>query len=175
MARNSVEQIDKDEKLIMSILEKDAKENIDTLADRCGFSRQKVWRIIKRLEKTKLIWGYAAINGGEKMEVGNFVVLIKKSSKPADEKTINSLVGRELDEIAEKMEVTIENSFFVHGEFDWILTFNAKDLRAAKKFHERLLKLYTGMVAGSTLLETLVPLKKQGIINPNIDDLREYL
>ena len=104
MARNSVEQIDKDEKLIMSILEKDAKENIDTLADRCGFSRQKVWRIIKRLEKTKLIWGYAAINGGEKMEVGNFVILIKKSSKPADEKTINSLVGRELDEIAEKMD-----------------------------------------------------------------------
>ena len=58
MAKTSKKQIEEDERKIISELQKNAKESIDIIAKKCGFSRQKVWRIIKRLEKNKTIWGY---------------------------------------------------------------------------------------------------------------------
>jgi DNA-binding Lrp family transcriptional regulator len=61
MVKVSREQINKDEKKILAELQKDAQKGIDMLAKRCGFSRQKVWRIVKRLEKNRMIWGYTAI------------------------------------------------------------------------------------------------------------------
>ena len=56
MPKSSKEQIDLDEKKVVSELQRNSKESIDVIAKRCGFSRQKVWRIIKRLEKNKTIW-----------------------------------------------------------------------------------------------------------------------
>jgi len=49
------------EKKVIAELRKNAKGSVDALAKRCEFSRQKVWRIRKRLEKDKTVWGYAAI------------------------------------------------------------------------------------------------------------------
>ena len=46
MARSSIKQIANDETKIINELKKNARESIDTIADKCGFSRQKVWRII---------------------------------------------------------------------------------------------------------------------------------
>ena len=53
MPKTSKEQIADDEKKIIRELQKNSKENIDKIAKRCGFSRQKAWRIIKRLEKIR--------------------------------------------------------------------------------------------------------------------------
>jgi DNA-binding Lrp family transcriptional regulator len=61
MSKSSKEQIDADEKKILWELQKNSKESIDKIAKKCGFSRQKVWRVIKRLEKDKTIWGYHAV------------------------------------------------------------------------------------------------------------------
>ena len=51
MPKSSKEHIDLDEKKVIGGLEKNAKESIDEIAKNCGFSRQKVWRVIKRLER----------------------------------------------------------------------------------------------------------------------------
>ncbi len=61
MAKSSREQLDKDERKILAELQKNSNESIDTIAKHCGFSRQKVWRTIKQLEKNRMIWGYTAI------------------------------------------------------------------------------------------------------------------
>ena len=55
MEKTSKKQIEEDERKIITDLQKNAKESIDVIAKKCGFSRQKVWRIIKRLEKNKII------------------------------------------------------------------------------------------------------------------------
>ena len=47
MPRTGREQITDDEKKIIHELQKNSKENIDKIAKKCGFSRQKVWRVIK--------------------------------------------------------------------------------------------------------------------------------
>ena len=51
MARSSMKQIEKDEMKIILELQKNARESIDKIADRCNFSRQKVWRIMNKLEE----------------------------------------------------------------------------------------------------------------------------
>ena len=57
MPKSSQKQIDNDEKEVIRELQKNSKESIDKIAKRCGFLRQKAWRIIRRLEKDKTIWG----------------------------------------------------------------------------------------------------------------------
>ncbi|HVP99899.1 MAG TPA: winged helix-turn-helix domain-containing protein, partial [Candidatus Thermoplasmatota archaeon] len=37
-------EITDDDKKILAELQKNANQSIDTVAQRCGFSRQKVWR-----------------------------------------------------------------------------------------------------------------------------------
>jgi AraC-like DNA-binding protein len=47
MSKSSNGQIEQDEKKVLTELKINSKENIDTIAKHCGFSRQKAWRIIK--------------------------------------------------------------------------------------------------------------------------------
>jgi len=56
MAKNSKKQIEEDEIKVIAELQKNSNENIGTIAKKCGFSRQKAWRIIKRLEKSQHAW-----------------------------------------------------------------------------------------------------------------------
>jgi len=53
---------------------------------KCGCSRQKIWRIIKKLEEDKTIWGYAAIVNEEKQGLKSYIILIKRTTLPIDEK-----------------------------------------------------------------------------------------
>ena len=70
MTKTSKENIKKDEKRIIECIMKNSNESVNAIANRCGFSRQKVWRIINRLEKSHTIWGYTAVVDGEKRYTG---------------------------------------------------------------------------------------------------------
>ncbi|MCK4332412.1 MAG: Lrp/AsnC family transcriptional regulator [Thermoplasmatales archaeon] len=175
MPKSSRKQIDKDEKKVISELQKNAKESIDKIAKRCNFSRQKVWRIIKRLEKSKTIWGYAAIVNEEKQDLKHYIMLIKKTTLPIDEKLADKIVTRKLENIAPKTEIKIENSLYVHGVYDWIVSFTAEDIKQAKKFCEKFIELYRGYIAELNLLETLFSVKKQGVLNPKAIELKQFL
>jgi DNA-binding Lrp family transcriptional regulator len=65
MIKSNEETMTEDEIHVLTILEQHAKESIDRIAKRCDFSRQKVWKIVKHLEETKIIWGYSAITDTE--------------------------------------------------------------------------------------------------------------
>jgi DNA-binding Lrp family transcriptional regulator len=67
MAKSSVKQIELDEKRILDELAKNANKSINDIAEKCGFSRQKVWRVIHNLEKNHTIWGYVAVVDQEKL------------------------------------------------------------------------------------------------------------
>lgn len=175
MVKVSKEQMNKDEKIILAELQNDAQESIDMLAKRCGFSRQKVWRIVKRLEKTRLIWGYSAIIDEKKNDMNHYTLLIKRTTKRLDEKTIDIITSRKLEDIVASLGATIENSYYVNGEYDWIITFTAADIVKAKKFCESLLALHAGVIEKTILLETLFFIKNHYILNPESKKLREFL
>jgi len=174
MAKSSKEQIDADEKKVLHELQKNSKESIDTIAKKCGFSRQKVWRIIKRLEKNKTIWGYNAIVDYEKLDLKHYLILIKKSIKPVEE-TANTIITRELERKAAEIGVTIHASHYLHGLYDWQICFTAENIAKAKQFCEKIKTLYFPIIKELELLEIIFAVKEGHIENPDVEKLKSFL
>ncbi len=173
MPKNSREQITDDEKKIHWELQKNSKENVEKIAKNCGFSRQKVWRVIKRLEKNKTIWGYHAVVDDNKIGLQQYFVLIKRTNKAFSKEHIDSIIKRVLQTEIAKMGIIIENASYVHGEFDGIHIIRASNVVQVKKYCEILNKLSKGYISHTIILEELFPIEKNGIVNPNIEELKD--
>ena len=155
-------------------MEQHSKDSVDEIAKSCGFSRQKVWRIIKDLEKRKIIWGYIAITDETAKNLKHFTVLAKRNTVPFDGTVRQEIILRKLDDYPMDI-VKIENIYLTHGNFDWILTFYAPDLVSAKKFVDETVARFSKYLQEYTIIETLVPIRKQGLKNPRIKDLVQYV
>jgi len=173
MPKSSRKQIDEDEKKVISELQRNSKESIDKVAKKCGFSRQKVWRIIKRLEKNKTIWGYHAIVDNEKINMKSYVLLIKRTNEPIGE-NIDKIINASLSEIGKQVQVNVQVNSYLHGIYDWMFCFTAEDIRQAKKFSEILTREFSKYIGEIHILEEIFPLKKCESLNPNIHKLNEY-
>jgi DNA-binding Lrp family transcriptional regulator len=174
MGKTSKKQMTRDENKVLSLLEKNAKESIDIIAKKCGFSRQKVWRIIKRLEKNKTIWGYTAITDTEHLGLQNYIVLINKTSEPV-EKLVDLIISREFEKKAKEMKITISQSEYLHGVYDWVICFSATDIKQAKRFCELLNTTYHRHIKNLELIERIFSIKKYGVNNPNMKKLKEFV
>jgi len=174
MAKNSKETIFHDEIKVMDALEQHSKESIDEIAKNCGFSRQKVWRIIKDLEKRKIIWGYTAITDETAKNLKHFIVLAKRNTVPFGDEIRKEIILRKLDDYPMDI-VRIENIYLTHGITDWILTFYAPDIISAKKFVDETFSRFSKYLQEYNIVETLVPVRKQGLKNPQIKQLVDYL
>lgn len=175
MAKSSKHKIEKDNNLVLDELQKNSKKSINEIAKKLGFSRQKVWRIIKELEDNKTIWGYTAVVNEEKKDLSSFVILIKRTLKPADKNLIDLIISRKLEELADELDVIIEHSYYTNGICDWIICLKSGNIANAKKFCEVLLKTYKGYIENYNLIEILFPIRVQGIINPELEKLNEFL
>lgn len=174
MAKNSAEQILKDQKKIVRELSTNANKSINEIAKTCGFSRQKVWRIIKNLEKNNTIWGYTAVIDDEKQDMKRYMILIKRSIQPMATDIIDKIIDRELSKKSDGLKIDILHSFYTSGEYDWVICFNAPEIKIAKRFVEVVAKLFAGHISDIKLIEELFAAQKCGITNPEIERLKEY-
>lgn len=173
MPKRSRKQMREDEKKIVSYLKKDSRASINEMAEKLGFSRQKVWRIIKKLEKNNKIWGYTTIVDDDKFNQKRYVILIKKTMAPSD-KWVEKITDLTMQKKSEELGVEVEYSMFLHGDYDWMFIVTADELKDAKKFTEALTEEYHGIIRDIELLEDVFPVEKNGIVNPNVDRLKEY-
>jgi DNA-binding Lrp family transcriptional regulator len=174
MARRSQEQIKKDEKKLIGELQKNARMSIDEIAQTCGFSRQKVWRMMKRLEEEKNIWGYHSVVDTAKLGRNRYILLIRRSTEPVDD-AIRKIVDLTVHKKGEDIGVEIEGSSYIHGRFDWIMVFTAENIKVAKQFSMILEKEYHSVISEVHLLEELFPVSKCGLVNPNKDKITEFI
>jgi len=174
MAKNSREQILRDQKKIVRELSTNANKSINEIAKSCGFSRQKVWRIIKNLENNNTIWGYTAVIDDEKQDMKSYMILIKRSIQPIAGEIIDKIIDRELTKKSDGLKIDIVNSWYSTGAFDWVISFNAPEMKIAKRFVEVVAKLFEGYISDIQLIEELFPAQKCGIPNPEIDKLKEF-
>ena len=174
MPKSSNEQIEKDEKKILEELKINANKSINDIAKTCGFSRQKVWRIVKNLEKNNTIWGYTAILDNQKLGKKRYQMLLKRSHQPLTKEIINQILNRELKEKLKEMGVEYLDSIYVNGDYDWVLTFIAKDLKTAKSVVELYKRLYHKLFSEIKLNEELFVVQKSGIDNPEIEKLKDF-
>jgi DNA-binding Lrp family transcriptional regulator len=174
MPRTSKKAMMDDEIQVLRILEKNARVSIDEIAKKCGFSRQKVWRIIRHLETEKIIWGYSAISDETIKNLKHFIALIKGTGKPLDEAARKEITFDRLDNYPKGL-VEIEDIYYTHGVCDLVLIFYAPDIISAKKFLEYTYNRYHTVIQEWTLVQTLFPIRKQGLRNPSIKDLVNYM
>jgi len=174
MTKRSIEQIKEDEKKILAELQKNSRESADSIAEKCGFSRQKVWRIINKLEENKTIWGYGAIVDNEKLERTEYFILVKKTNIPVQE-AADIIISRKLEKKADEFGINIESSSYLHGQYDWTLSFTAKNIKQAKRFCEALKEIYYKYISELILIEKIFPIKKCGIQNPSLKKLKEFV
>ncbi len=166
--------LNEDEKKVIETVEKNAKENIETIAKKCGFSRQKVWRIVKKLEKEKAIWGYSTISNEELLGLKHFVLVVKRSTIPIDPAIKKEMVIGKLDSFLPEL-VKVEHIYLTHGSYSGVLTFYAPDLMTAKRLVQSITNSIGQYFDELVLLETLFPIRKSGLKNPQIKQLVELL
>jgi len=175
MAKSSSGQIKEDELRILAALQKFSKENIDTIAQECGFSRQKVWRYIKRLEEDHLIWGYTAVVDEQRLGHQKFMLLLKRSLAELEKKSADDLAVNRLEHAYAQVGVNIQSSYHLHGDYDWGIIFTAPDIIRAKNFCNYILKRYPGIIANMSLIQILFAEREHYVLNPNPMELRDFL
>ncbi len=174
MPKNYEEKILQDEIKVMDALEKHANENIEKIAKECGFSRQKVWRIIKDLEQRKIIWGYSAITDETAKNLKQFTILVKRSNEALSDE-VRKYIFSPADYVFPMPTIKMENIYSTHGPVDWIATFFAPDLFTAKQFVEKTFERFSKYFSEVTLVETLVSVRKNGHKNPRIKEFIDYI
>ena len=174
MAKRSKTQVENDEFKVIMELQSHAKESIDDLAKKCGFSGPKLRRIIKNLEDSKTIWGYHAVTDFEKIGMREYLLLVKKTNISLND-AAEKIISRDLEKSAKKIGVLIGSSYYLHGLYDWVICFVAKDLKHAKKFESEFVKMYKPYISETQLLENIFPVKRSGINNPHIGELQDFL
>lgn len=175
MPKSSSEQIKFDEKKVINELQENAKESIDRIAKKCGFSRQKVWRIMHHLEKEKKIWGYSAVVDDDKLNQKRYMIFLKRTGRPASKEIVDVITTRKLVEKTKNINVTVEDSYFVHGFFDWVLFVTASNLKEIKRYIEVLNGLFEkGWVSEIKMLEVLFSVEKSRKPNPDLLKIIEF-
>ena len=174
MPKSSFKQIEQDEKKILEELSKNANKSINDIAKKCKFSRQKVWRMINRLENNHTIWGYVAVLDEEKLNKRDYILLVKRTNKPLPKELIKKIIDRNLSKEAKKIGVDILNSFYTNGAYDWLICLQANEIREAKTFIEIFNKLFEGFISDTILIENMFSAVRSGITNPEIKRLSDF-
>ncbi len=174
MAKSSTKQIEKDEKKILKELSKNANKSINDIAKTCGFSRQKVWRVINNLEKNHTIWGYAAVIDQEKINKKRYIMLMKRTNKPVTKDALNHILNREIADKVRKWDIEFINSIYINGKYDWLLCFSAKNIRDAKNVVELYNQVYPDLISEIDLHEEMFTVQSSGINNPEIKKLKDF-
>ena len=172
MAKSSSKQIEEDEKKIIKLLLKDSSQSPNNIAKKLGFSRQKAWKLIKKLEKNKTIWGYTSVINESKFN-RNIYFAISKLKAPIYEK-IDNIIQDVQEDTESILNIGILGSYYINGAYDWIVIFSAKNIREAKKFCVHIEKQYLDYLERIDLMECIFPLIKYGKLNPDIEKLKEF-
>ncbi len=176
MAKKSIEQQNIDEMKVLDTLQQHGNESIALLSKKCGLTPQKTRKIIKNLEKKKIILGYTAIIDEQKLGLQKFVLLIKRSSTKLESDMANKLASEQLGGDLSQLGITIDSSYFVHGEYDWALVFSAPELNEAKRLVGLILSKYPHFVSKYLIIQILMTLESNHIVNnDSLAKLRDFL
>jgi len=174
MGKSSKENVQEDTKKILNELRSNANESLNNIAEKLNFSRQKIWRIIKNLEKEKKIWGYTTVVDDIAFGYNQYFILLKRSNVPSSEKLLKIISSREVKNRLDEIDINIVGSFYVHGDYDWVIIVTARDIKQVKRTVELFFNELEEYISNVKILEVLFPLEKCGIENPNSEKIKDF-
>jgi DNA-binding Lrp family transcriptional regulator len=166
-------QISNLEEKILKELQKNCRLNLDEIGKKCGCSRYKVSRVMKKLEENDTIVGYTAVINPSKINLKYFILLVKRSSHPFDEEMLKMIPITSETEFVPNVNINSLATLYVHGSFDWILAFTATDISNAKEFCNKIFKYYSKYIESLELLEIVVPFRMNGLIMASPEAIKE--
>jgi DNA-binding Lrp family transcriptional regulator len=172
MPKNDKISIEVDERKVIDQLTKDSRQSPHEIAKRLGFSRQKVWRIIKKLEKNKVIWGYTAVIDENSIGCNTYFALTRTKAPFHD--ILDLAIKRVKEKNIKKIEIKLLGFFYLNGTYDWLIVFSAKTVADAKRFCGYMQKEYGNYLERIELLENVFTLVRFGNINPNVEKFKEF-
>jgi DNA-binding Lrp family transcriptional regulator len=177
MNRQNIAQISNLEEKILNELQKNCRLNLDEIGKKCGCSRYKVARVMKKFEENKTILGYSAIINPKKMNLKHYILLIKRTSIPVEEDYLKKLPISDLTDLfpGTKINVKFENTCYIHGKYDWMTTFITDDISNAKEFCRQILKDFHKYVDNVELVETVLPIRMCGFRIPQNKQILDIL
>ena len=126
-------KLDRIDRMILDILQRDGRIAISELAARVNLSTTPCSERVKRLEREGIIMGYYARLNPEMLERSLLVFLeIKLSAKSGD---VFDQVARNLTEIPEVLECHL-----ISGDFDYLVKARLKEMSAYRRLLGDLLK-----------------------------------
>jgi DNA-binding Lrp family transcriptional regulator len=175
MPKRSQGMIEEDTRRILVALQKNAKGDMNAIAKQCHMSQETCLKTIKHLEKDKKIWGYTAIVDEQGQNLQKFILLLKRTMNKFDDSALDEIVSTQFRDAYLPLGVTIESSYYIHGDYNWLVVFTAPDLVQAKKFSKILFDFYPGIAADVNLMQIIFTNRAHYIPNPDQTKLREYL
>lgn len=158
--KKTKEQIKEDTDKIISSLKKHGS-NLKQVAKDTGFSRQKIWRNIKRLEEDGVICGYSTVINQRKTDKRRFILLLKRKCIPFSD-GIDILDSSALQREAKLSRVEIEDVMLTNGYYDMVITVLAKSIVAVNSFNESLCYLFQALIDDIIVLDGLYQLQESG-------------
>ena len=177
MNKQKFTQISNLEEKILNELQKNCRLNLDEIGKKCGCSRYKVARVMKKFEENKVILGYSAIINPKKMNLKHYILLIKRTTVPIEDDTLGKLPIVKVTDMFPgiKIDVKFKNTFYLHGKYDWMTTFITDDISHAKEFCREILRRFHKHVDHVELIETVLPIRIEGFRIPDPKKLHDIL
>ena len=138
--------LDRTDRQILNILQKDGRIAISELASRVNLSTTPCSERVKRLEREGIIMGYHARVNPQLIDRNLLVFLeIKLSAKSGD---VFDQVARDLIEIPEVLECHL-----ISGEFDYLVKARLKEMSAYRRLLGDLLKKLPSSASSHSYIE----------------------
>ena len=172
MSKSSKKQID--EMKVIAELQKNARESMVVIAEKCGLSRQRVWRIIERLEENKTIWRYNIVVNKDKLRVEKYLLFLKRTNAPINKEAFSFPDADEVKQETSKIKVSVDNSYFVHGSFDLVVSITVNNVKQMTQSCEMLRKLFARYISTIEILDVLFTFEESGIGSPNPEGVNDF-
>ena len=120
-------KLDKIDKKILELLQKDSKQTTKQLSLHSGLSVTAVYERVKRLEREEVITKYVALLNKNKVEKSFLVFCHVKLEKHTKDHIV--IFEREINKLEE-----VSECFHVSGDYDYILKIYVKDMDEYREF-----------------------------------------
>ncbi|WP_299369838.1 Lrp/AsnC family transcriptional regulator [uncultured Tateyamaria sp.] len=144
-----MENIDHIDARILSALQRDAGQSLDTLGDTVGLSRNACWRRIKSLEDRGVIRGRVAIVDPGAVGLGLMVFMqIRTQSHDPDWQALFNAATRKIPGILSVYRMT--------GDLDYLIRARVRDMAGYDALYQQLIHLVpVADVAASFVMEEI--------------------
>ena len=128
----TVANIDNFDRTILRILQRDADQSVESIAEQVALSRNACWRRIKAMEQAGIITGRVALADPAKLGCGlEVMVMIRAGRHDADWLEAFHKAMRAMPEVVGAYRMT--------GDLDYLLRVRVADVQAYDAFYKRVI------------------------------------